>query len=90
MEQSDEELARLLQSLEYEAATAQGSSSSTPIAISNDTDFAGNYDSLALQTDAPFKDLHGLFLAFNDLYFESKLSACEVRWSPRMTVWYVF
>ncbi|KAH7043581.1 SprT-like family-domain-containing protein [Linnemannia elongata] len=86
MEQSDEELARLLQSLEYEAATAQGSSSSTPIAISNDTDFAENNDSLALQTDAPFKDLHGLFLAFNDLYFESKLSACEVRWSPRMTV----
>ncbi|KAF9092271.1 hypothetical protein BGX23_004453 [Mortierella sp. AD031] len=82
MEQSDEELARLLQSQEYEAS--QGSSSSTPIAIGGNDDTAD--DSLALQTDAPFKDLHGLFLAFNDLYFESKLSACEVRWSPRMTV----
>ncbi|KAF9544998.1 hypothetical protein EC957_011495 [Mortierella hygrophila] len=87
MEQSDEELARLLQSQEYEAAaTVQGSSSSTPITISNDIDFADNKDSVAFQTDEPFKDLHGLFLAFNDLYFESKLSACEVRWSPRMTV----
>ncbi|KAF9150623.1 hypothetical protein BG015_007535 [Linnemannia schmuckeri] len=85
MEQSDEELARLLQSQEYEA-TVQGSSSSSPIAISNNTEIADNNDSLALQTDTPFKDLHGLFLAFNDLYFESKLSACEVRWSPRMTV----
>jgi hypothetical protein len=85
MEQSDEELARMLQSQEYEAA--QGSSSSTPIDISNDTELSDNNDSLAFQTDAPFKDLHGLFLAFNDLYFESKLSACEVRWSPRMTVW---
>ncbi|KAG0280173.1 hypothetical protein BGZ96_001655 [Linnemannia gamsii] len=84
MEQSDEELARLLQSQEYDAA--QGSSSSTPIDISNNIEFFDNNDSLALQTDAPFKDLHGLFLAFNDLYFESKLSACEVRWSPRMTV----
>lgn len=88
MEQSDEELARLLQSQEYDDA-AQGSFSSTPIAISSGIDFTDNNDSLAFQTDAPFKDLHGLFLAFNDLYFDSKLSACEVRWSPRMTVWYV-
>ncbi|KAF9134967.1 hypothetical protein BGW39_005264 [Mortierella sp. 14UC] len=83
--QSDEELARLLQSQEYEAA--QGSSSTTHIAIGTNTDNnSAADDALALQTDAPFKDLHGLFLAFNDLYFESKLSACEVRWSPRMTV----
>ncbi|KAF9920088.1 hypothetical protein FBU30_010128 [Linnemannia zychae] len=82
MVQSDEELARLLQDQEYSAV--QGSSPSTTIDISAGSDFTD--DSLALQTDTPFKDLHGLFLAFNDLYFESKLSACEVRWSPRMTV----
>ncbi|KAG0379810.1 hypothetical protein BGX24_011583 [Mortierella sp. AD032] len=83
--QSDEELARLLQSQEFEAA--QGSSSTTPGAIGTNTKDNGDLnDTLALQTDAPFQDLHGLFLAFNDLYFESKLSACEVRWSPRMTV----
>ncbi|KAG0277923.1 hypothetical protein BGZ95_005076 [Linnemannia exigua] len=83
--QSDEELARFLQSQEFEVA--QGSSSTTPIAVGTNTSDNGGFDdTLALQTDAPFKDLHGLFLAFNDLYFESKLSACEVRWSPRMTV----
>ncbi|KAF9907004.1 hypothetical protein EC991_011399 [Linnemannia zychae] len=83
--QSDEELARLLQSQEYEAA--QGSSSTTPITIGANIDNNNTPDDeIVLQTDAPFKDLHGLFLAFNDLYFESELSACEVRWSPRMTV----
>ncbi|ORX62649.1 hypothetical protein DM01DRAFT_257361 [Hesseltinella vesiculosa] len=34
----------------------------------------------------PNPDLHSLFLAFNDMYFEGKLSACVVRWSSRMTL----
>ncbi|ORZ17203.1 SprT-like family-domain-containing protein [Absidia repens] len=33
----------------------------------------------------PNPDLHGLFLAFNDLYFSSKLCMVEVKWSKRMT-----
>lgn len=33
----------------------------------------------------PNPDLHQSFLHFNELYFESKLSGCEVRWSERMT-----
>ncbi|KAG0229965.1 hypothetical protein BGX31_006022 [Mortierella sp. GBA43] len=82
MEQSDEELARLLQEQEYEAATtehsarhSQNGSSDSPITLL-DNDDVGSGD-LSIDTDAPFKDLHGLFLAFNDQYFESKLSACE-------------
>ncbi|KAF9972327.1 hypothetical protein BGZ73_004564 [Actinomortierella ambigua] len=66
---ADEELARRLQEEEYK--DLQQEQGATP-------------DDVHL-IDAPFKDLHGLFLAFNDLYFESMLSACEVKWSPRMT-----
>ncbi|KAI8089700.1 SprT-like family-domain-containing protein [Halteromyces radiatus] len=33
----------------------------------------------------PNPDLHGLFLAFNDLYFSGKLGMVEVKWSKRMT-----
>ncbi|KAF9194089.1 hypothetical protein BGZ51_001068 [Haplosporangium sp. Z 767] len=90
MEQSDEALARMLQEEEYK--TAQGSDSRgetnamSPL-VANDTDVNGAEVLLDLDAEAPFKDLHGLFLAFNDQFFESKLSACEVRWSPRMTRW---
>ncbi|ORZ28500.1 SprT-like family-domain-containing protein [Lobosporangium transversale] len=89
MVQSDEELARLLQEQEYGAV---GSSSllkkgdiDSPFIIPEDDDYDNGVTPPDLDTEAPFKDLHGLFLAFNDQYFESKLSACEVRWSPRMT-----
>ncbi|KAF9110951.1 hypothetical protein BGX27_005664 [Mortierella sp. AM989] len=90
MEQSDEDLARLLQEQEYNDATGSNAwqseiGNASPITIpDNDT---GNNDEplFDLDTEAPFKDLHHLFLVFNDQYFESKLSACEVRWSPRMT-----
>ncbi len=34
----------------------------------------------------PTPDLHALFLQFNDRFFWSKLSGCEVKWSPRMTL----
>ncbi|KAI8813243.1 SprT-like family-domain-containing protein [Cladochytrium replicatum] len=36
--------------------------------------------------DDPNPDIHSLFLAFNEMYFEGKLSAVEVRWSPKMTL----
>ncbi|KAF9585673.1 hypothetical protein BGW38_001295, partial [Lunasporangiospora selenospora] len=73
-ELSDEALARLLQDQEYSDAKHRAEDTKTKASETS------------LGADAPFKDLHGLFLAFNDLYFDSKLSACEVRWSPRMTV----
>ncbi|KAF9575233.1 hypothetical protein EC968_003874 [Mortierella alpina] len=72
---SDEDLARALQEQEYQATGV------VPALPDDQEDFGAD----TLDSDAPFKDLHGLFLAFNDQYFESKLSACEVRWSPRMT-----
>ena len=31
-------------------------------------------------------DLHNLFLKYNYLYFDNKLSQCEVKWSKRMTL----
>ena len=34
----------------------------------------------------PTPDLHALFLQFNEQFFWSKLSGCEVKWSPRMTL----
>ncbi len=80
MEPSDEDLARALQEQEYQA---------TGVAAALTVD-QEDFGADLLDSDAPFKDLHGLFLAFNDQYFESKLSACEVRWSPRMTRWCVF
>ncbi|KAG0303735.1 hypothetical protein BGZ98_006338 [Dissophora globulifera] len=94
MEQSDETLARLLQEQEYAsssgAVSSQRGDTEAFLIPDDDNDDDGSDTKLntsALNTDAeaPFKDLHGLFLAFNDQYFESKLSACEVRWSPRMT-----
>ncbi|KAF9354829.1 hypothetical protein BGX34_010788 [Mortierella sp. NVP85] len=90
MEQSDEELARILQEQEYEAAAGpttnpRSGTSTSPITLADDDDGDDNATDLGLDIDSPFKDLHSLFLAFNDQYFESKLSACEVRWSPRMT-----
>ncbi|KAG0223539.1 hypothetical protein BGW42_005817 [Actinomortierella wolfii] len=66
----DEELARRLQEEEYQDLQREQEATTDDV----------------YETNAPFKDLHGLFLAFNDLYFESKLSACEVKWSPRMTL----
>ncbi|KAF9951569.1 hypothetical protein BGZ72_006949 [Mortierella alpina] len=75
MEPSDEDLARTLQEQEYQATGGAPTLPDDPDDVGPDL----------LDSDAPFKDLHGLFLAFNDQYFESRLSACEVRWSPRMT-----
>jgi hypothetical protein len=34
----------------------------------------------------PEADVHALFLHYNDLYFEGKLKAVEVKWSDRMTL----
>ena len=34
----------------------------------------------------PTPDLQAMFLQFNDKFFWGKLAACEVRWSPRMTL----
>ncbi|KAF9399008.1 hypothetical protein BGX21_006930 [Mortierella sp. AD011] len=80
MEQSDEEFARLLQEQEYMNAAGnidwQGGTSKTSITIpDDDTDVQFDHD-----IEAPFKDLHQLFLVFNDQYFESKLSACEFQY----------
>ena len=34
----------------------------------------------------PTPDLHALFVQYNERFFWGKLSGCEVRWSPRMTL----
>ncbi|MFH4976789.1 hypothetical protein AB6A40_003498 [Gnathostoma spinigerum] len=34
----------------------------------------------------PTPDIHALFVAFDDQFFYGKLAACEVKWSPRMTI----
>ena len=34
----------------------------------------------------PTPDLHALFLQFNEQFFWGRLSGCEVKWSPRMTL----
>ncbi|TRY62923.1 hypothetical protein TCAL_05138, partial [Tigriopus californicus] len=34
----------------------------------------------------PTPDLHALFLQYNDRFFDGRLSGCEVKWSPRMTL----
>ncbi|CAI5738453.1 unnamed protein product [Hyaloperonospora brassicae] len=34
----------------------------------------------------PTPDLHSLFLEYNRLFFEGRLSGCEVKWSKRMTL----
>jgi hypothetical protein len=38
-----------------------------------------------MDNDETNPDLHSLFLAFDQLYFQGRLAAVEVRWSPRMT-----
>ncbi|KAF8986016.1 hypothetical protein BGZ46_010433 [Entomortierella lignicola] len=87
MEKSDEDLARLLQEQEYMNTTGSATwqneaSNNSPFTIPDDDTHELLFD---LNNEGPFKDLHQLFLVFNDQYFESKLSACEVRWSSRMT-----
>uniref|UniRef100_A0AAV1VDF8 SprT-like domain-containing protein n=1 Tax=Peronospora matthiolae TaxID=2874970 RepID=A0AAV1VDF8_9STRA len=34
----------------------------------------------------PTPDLHSLFLEYNRMFFEGRLSGCEVKWSKRMTL----
>ena len=38
------------------------------------------------ETIDPTPDIRELFLQFNDTYFYGKLSCCEVKWAPRMTL----
>ncbi|KRX89230.1 SprT-like domain-containing protein Spartan, partial [Trichinella pseudospiralis] len=40
----------------------------------------------AWETLDPNPDVHELFVQFNDMFFWGTLSACEVRWSSRMTL----
>ena len=43
------------------------------------------------ETIDPTPDIRELFLQFNDMYFDGKLSCCEVKWAPRMTLYvYMF
>ena len=39
------------------------------------------------ETIDPTPDIRELFLQFNDMYFDGKLSCCEVKWAPRMTLY---
>ena len=38
------------------------------------------------ETIDPTPDIRDLFLQFNEQYFQRKLSCCEVKWAPRMTL----
>lgn len=37
------------------------------------------------ETIDPTPDVHALFTLYDDLFFNGRLAACEVKWSPRMT-----
>lgn len=39
------------------------------------------------ETIDPTPDIRELFLQFNNTYFDGKLSCCEVKWAPRMTLY---
>ncbi|KAJ3364493.1 hypothetical protein GGF31_009009 [Allomyces arbusculus] len=41
---------------------------------------------IAFADEGPLLKLHERFMYYNHRYFGGKLSACEVRWSPRMTL----
>ncbi|CAO3587308.1 unnamed protein product [Absidia cylindrospora] len=70
-------LARRLQKEENDKQN-QVASPSSSVSTSTACDVTDEFD--------PNPDLHGLFLAFNDLYFSGKLSMVEVKWSKRMTL----
>ena len=38
------------------------------------------------ETIDPTPDIRDLFLQFNEQYFQGRLSCCEVKWAPRMTL----
>lgn len=45
-----------------------------------------NSNKFSLDQETTFPDLHALFQAYNFEYFDSKLVAVEVKWSPKMTL----
>ncbi|KAJ3331728.1 hypothetical protein HDU76_002391 [Blyttiomyces sp. JEL0837] len=67
----DEAYARLLQQDEEERA----------LRTSKDSD-----DVPTLNPDDPFPDIHQLFMAFDEQFFEGKLKHVEVTWSKKMTL----
>lgn len=66
-------------------------SSSSPPQQQSDLDLAyqlsTTVDESILEEETP--DLHQLFSYFNRIYFNNQLSGVEVKWSTRMTRWYI-
>lgn len=44
----------------------------------------------SLELSDPTPDIHQLFVKFNAMFFEGELGGCEVKWSPRMTLYVSF
>ena len=90
-EDEDLKLARLLQEEFYaELLNNEGHEEIRELLPKTPTKFKGE-PSLSIvdpELDVldPTPDLHALFLQFNGQFFWSRLSGCEVKWSPRMTL----
>ncbi|KAI8824269.1 SprT-like family-domain-containing protein [Fimicolochytrium jonesii] len=71
---------------------ATASSSKAPAAEANYKEYLQGEPLVSRPADQsheltdPNPDLHGLFRAFNVAYFNCRLDAVEVRWSPKMTL----
>jgi len=78
-----EQLAMRLQQEEYDASV---SSSATPVPPRSQPSAAAADPDAAILSVTDFPDAHQLFQFYNDTYFQSTLSGCEVRWSKRMTL----
>ena len=88
----DETLARLLQE-EYDAEMVANTKINDEVAgfLPTSSQVSKPQEKLSLvdpEMDLidPNPDLHTLFSQFNTEFFWSKLSGCEVKWSPRMTL----
>lgn len=46
-----------------------------------------SHNSNSVELIDPNPDIHSLFLYYNDLYFQSRLSGVEIKWSKRMTLY---
>ena len=100
MSEEDERLARLLQEEFYaellanEDAVNDEVSSLLPTASQikqKGRESQSSQSSLSVVSQEwedldPTPDLHSLFIGFNDEFFWGRLSCCEVKWSPRMTL----
>jgi len=98
MSNDDFALALALQSEEYNesnsistissSSSSSSSSKNTSSSSSNITSsrWKGPLNTVEAELLDPTPDIRALFRDFNDRFFQSKLSCCEVKWSKKMTL----